>query len=71
VVLRDAETGEVALVHGERLAAEHAARWRRERSDLHRTLRRLGVDHLVLRTDRPYLGPIVEFFETRRRRLSR
>jgi uncharacterized protein (DUF58 family) len=71
IPLRDAETGEVALVHGERMAAEHAARWRRERSELRRTLRGLGVDHLVLRTDRPYLGPVVEFFATRRRRLAR
>jgi uncharacterized protein (DUF58 family) len=71
VPLTDAETGETALVHGARQAADHAARWHRERRELRRHLRRVGVDHLVLRTDRPYLGPLVGFFEARRRRLAR
>lgn len=71
VPLTDAETGEIALVHGARRAAEHAERWHRERRELRRHLRRLGVDHLVLRTDRPYLGPLVGFFDERRRRLAR
>jgi len=71
VVLKDAETGEVALVDGRRLARDHAARWSRSRDELRRSLRRLGADHLVLRTDRPYLGPVVDFFEARRRRLNR
>lgn len=71
VVLRDAETGAVEVVHGRRLASEHAARRRRERTAFERNLRRLGVDRLMLRTDRPYLGPVVEFFEARRRRLGR
>jgi hypothetical protein len=71
VPLTDAETGRTALVDGSRRAAEHAERSRSERHELRRTLRRLGVDHLVLRTDRPYLGPMVAFFEDRRRRLAR
>jgi len=71
VVLRDAETGRVALVDGRRLAERHAAQRRRDRAALARLTRRLGVDHLELRTDRPYLGPLVAFFERRRRRLSR
>jgi len=71
VPLRDAETGRVALVDGARLAAEHGARRREERMRLRRELRKLGCDHLVLRTDRPYLGPLVAFFEARRRRLTR
>ena len=71
VVLRDAETGRVALVDGRRLAERHASRRRRDRAALAKLTRRLGVDHLELRTDRPYLGPLVAFFERRRRRLSR
>jgi len=71
VVIEDAETGRRAVVDGARAAAEHARRWRRQREELHRLLRTLGVDHLVLRTDRPYLAPMVEFFEARRRRLAR
>ncbi|MFP3940210.1 MAG: DUF58 domain-containing protein [Thermoanaerobaculia bacterium] len=71
VVLRDAETGRTAVVDGARHARAHAERRRIERTELRRTLRRLGVDHLVLRTDRPYLGPMVAFFEARRRRLAR
>ncbi|HLE83391.1 MAG TPA: DUF58 domain-containing protein, partial [Thermoanaerobaculia bacterium] len=49
VPLTDAETGRTALVDGSRRAAEHAERSRSERRELRRTLRRLGVDHLVLR----------------------
>jgi uncharacterized protein (DUF58 family) len=71
VPLVDAETGRTALVDGSRRAAAHAARWHRERRELRRTFRRLGVDRLVLRTDRPYLAPMVAFFEDRRRRLAR
>lgn len=71
VPLRDAETGRVALVDGARLAAAHGACRRAERTALRRQLRKLGTDHLVLRTDRPYLAPLVAFFEARRRRLTR
>ncbi len=70
-VLRDAETGALAIVSGKKLATEHRARRRHQRSELLRLTRRLGIDHLELRTDRPYLSPLVAFFEQRRRRLSR
>jgi uncharacterized protein (DUF58 family) len=71
VVLRDAETGRQALVDGRRAARAHAARRQGERQSLRQLTRRLGVDHLELRTDRPYLAPMVAFFEQRRRRLQR
>jgi uncharacterized protein (DUF58 family) len=71
VVLRDAETGRAALVDGRRLAAGHAERRRGERGERGRLIRRLGASHLELATDRPYLGPLIAFFEERRRRLSR
>jgi hypothetical protein len=41
------------------------------RDELLRLSRRLGVDHLELRTDRPYLSTLLAFFEQRRRRLRR
>ncbi len=71
MVLRDAETGAVALVRPRELAARHAAQRRGEREELRRLTRRLGIDHLELRTDRPYLAPLVAFFAARRRRLQR
>jgi uncharacterized protein (DUF58 family) len=71
VVLRDAETGRVALVDGRKEARRHAEQRQRERADLARLTRRLGVDHLELRTDRPYLNTVLAFFEQRRRRLQR
>ncbi len=71
VVLRDAETGRAALVDGRKAAAEHRERRGRERSELRRLLRSLGVDHLELRTDRPYTDRLLAFFEQRKRRLGR
>jgi len=71
VVIRDAETGQVGLVDGKRLARRHAERRSQERGELTKLTRRLGVDHLVLRTDRPYLQMVLAFFEQRRKRLRR
>jgi uncharacterized protein (DUF58 family) len=71
VVLRDAETGETALVSGKRLARDHAEQRRREREDLTRWTRRLGIDRLELRTDRPYINTLLAFFEQRKKRLRR
>lgn len=71
VVLRDAETGRLALVDGRKAARQHAESRSRERAELSRLVRRLGVDRLELRTDRPYLKTILSFFEQRRRRLQR
>jgi uncharacterized protein (DUF58 family) len=71
VVLRDAETGETALVSGKRLGRQHALLRRREREDLLRLTRRLGVDRLELRTDRPYINTLLAFFEQRKKRLRR
>jgi uncharacterized protein (DUF58 family) len=71
VVLRDAETGRLAVAGGWKAAREHADRRRRERGELHALLRKLGVDLLALRTDVPYLPTLVSFFEQRRRRYGR
>jgi len=71
VVLRDAETGETALVSGRKLARRHAEQRRREREDLLRLTRKLGIDRLELRTDRPYINTLLAFFEQRKKRLRR
>lgn len=71
VVIRDAETGKLGLMGGKRQAGLLTERRRQERETLSRLTRRLGVDHLVLRTDRPYLQAVVAFFEQRKRRLRR
>ncbi|RMH20162.1 MAG: DUF58 domain-containing protein [Acidobacteria bacterium] len=71
VLLRDAESGELAAVSGRRLAREHAAQRRAARRELLRLVRQLGVDHLEIRSDRPYLPALITFFERRRRRLGR
>jgi uncharacterized protein (DUF58 family) len=71
VVLKDAETGLLAFVNGRRLARQHAEQRRGERAGLARLVRRLGVDRLELRTDRPYINTLLAFFEQRRRRLRR
>ncbi len=71
VVLRDAETGRLATVAGRRLVRLHTAHRRRERQEMLGLVRQLGIDHLQIRTDRPYLPTLINFFERRRRRFSR
>jgi uncharacterized protein (DUF58 family) len=71
VLLKDAETGAVGVVHGRSLAADFAVRRRAERQEMQLLARRVGGDFIHLRTDRPYLPELVKFFETRRRRLQR
>ncbi|MCP4654132.1 MAG: DUF58 domain-containing protein [bacterium] len=71
VVLRDAESGRLATLSSRRLVREHTQRRRRERDEFQQLLGQLGVDHLEIRTDRPYLGTLVGFFAERRRRFQR
>ncbi len=71
VMLRDAETGELAVVSGRRARAAHAQHRAEGRAALERLVRKLGIDRLEIRTDRPYLSTLIAFFERRRRRLAR
>lgn len=71
VVLRDAETGKTAVLSGSKWSKRQTDLRHRQRSELLRLIRRLGIDHLELRTDRPYLGTLVDFFQRRRSRNSR
>lgn len=71
VVLRDAENGNVGVVSGKRARAQFRKQRNAGREDLARLARRLGIDRLEIRTDRPYLGTLIAFFERRRKRLAR
>jgi len=71
VVLRDAESGRMAVVDGRRAGAAHQERRQQQRQELLSLAGRLGVDHLEIGTGRPYLSALVRFFEQRRRRLRR
>ena len=70
VEVKDAETGAHAVVDASsrkvRDAWARAHAGRRDRLDA--TLRRLGLDSLEVRTDKPYDIPIMRFFKARERR---
>ncbi len=71
VELEDAETGEIILVDTDDL--DFQREFRRIRSEdetaLTRLFRRARVDHLEVRTDRPYLDLLVRFFRMREKRV--
>ena len=71
MVLRDAETGRLVVWSGRRMARRLAEQRQQEREERLRLTRKLGVDHLVIHTDRPYLSTLVQFFERRRQRYGR
>ncbi|MEL7060242.1 MAG: DUF58 domain-containing protein [Acidobacteriota bacterium] len=71
IAVRDAETGDLAVVGGRRWSRRLAIRRRQRREELLGLIRRLGIDHLEIRTDRPYLPALVSFFGRRRRRFGR
>lgn len=54
---REAETGREFKSHGRR---QHL-----RQDELAQSLKRGGIDHFVVRTDRTYAGPLRHFFETR------
>ncbi len=69
----DFETGESVLVDtsSPRVRA-HYAHYMKEMRDRHvRTFRKLGLDHCVVRTDRPFVEPLRHLFSRRARRIRR
>ena len=70
VLMEDLETGELIEVDtSSREARETFATWvTRERSAREQTFKRLRLDHLTIRTDRPYVKPIVDLFRLRQKR---
>lgn len=69
--LEDAETGEEILIDTNdrewlRLYHEHSRDAREERNRLFRTM---GIDTVHVRTDQPYIDPLIRFFRAREQRL--
>ena len=52
-------------------ARDQADYRQRQRQHVLSLIRKLDVDHLEIRTDRPYLPTLVDFFQRRRRRFRR
>jgi uncharacterized protein (DUF58 family) len=69
----DLETGETVLVDTSSPAVRaHYAREMREQRENHvRIFRKLGLDHCVIRTDRPFVDPLRQLFARRAKRIRR
>ncbi len=70
--LEDAETGETMLVDtsDETVRRQYAAATARRRAELVQTMRSMGLDTIDVRTDQPYVEPLIRFFRARERRLA-
>jgi uncharacterized protein (DUF58 family) len=68
--MRDAETGEIALVDTSSRAvrAEYARRAAELRDRRRRTLAAVGVEEVALSTDRSYVEPLLRLFRRREHR---
>lgn len=66
----DAETGEISLLDaGSNAVRRDYALWHRQtQAQTTALLNRSGVDHATLRTDRPYVQPLLNLFKKRERR---
>jgi hypothetical protein len=68
----DLETGEVVCFDTSGPGgARFAAQARRARAEREALFRRLDMDSVAVRTDRPYIGALLAFFRARERRLRR
>lgn len=69
----DFETGESILVDtsSPRVRAHYAHQMRALRAEHVKLFRKLGLDHVVIRTDQPYVKPLRDLFARRARRLRR
>ena len=69
----DLETGDCVVVDtaSPRVRAHYARQMKQLRDEQIRTFRKLGLDHCVVRTDRPYVVPLRDLFARRARRLRR
>ena len=67
----DPETGRTEYVDTDVAFERFAKAARQERAELARLFRRLGMDEIELRTDRPVSTAVLSFFRRRERRLRR
>jgi len=70
IELEDAETGEILLVDtgSKRFRREFAARADEDTRELKRSLQRINVDFINIRTDEQYINPLITFFRMREKR---
>jgi uncharacterized protein (DUF58 family) len=73
VAFEDPESGELTYIDTARADVHDrfGALLTRERSETRRLFRRLGVDEIEVRTDQPYVKPLLAFFRRRERQRSR
>ncbi|HOS48232.1 MAG TPA: DUF58 domain-containing protein [Bacteroidia bacterium] len=66
----DAETGEVSLMDtsNANLRRDYNLWWKQTDRRVNELLNRSGVDHTLLRTDQPYVQPLLNLFKRRERR---
>jgi len=71
VELRDAETGERALVDtfNRKVREDFAAKARERLEALRRLLRSASVDQVEIRSNADYVPPLIQFFSMRERRI--
>ncbi|HYW11995.1 MAG TPA: hypothetical protein VE871_08560, partial [Longimicrobium sp.] len=67
----DPETGRAAYVDTDMASERFTKDAQAERTELRRLFRRLGMDDIELRTDRPVSNAVLSFFRRRERRLRR
>lgn len=72
-MIEDLETGAVVPVDtsDKRVRDAYSARLLRERVAREAMFRRLSIDPVTVRTDRPYINPLIDFFRRRKSRLKR
>jgi uncharacterized protein (DUF58 family) len=71
MTFQDLETGELLLVDTTSAAVRRQYQQRREAAITQRRqlFRSLGIDAIEIRTDEPYINPLIRFFRQRERRL--
>ena len=71
VLLEDLETGELVEVDtSSRAARDYARRAREAAMTRDQALRRLNVDTVAVRTDKPYVDALIAFFKARAKRMA-
>jgi uncharacterized protein (DUF58 family) len=73
ITIEDPESGDIAYIDTSRtdIRDVFAAMLVRERAAARRLFRRLGVDEIEVRTDEPYVKPLLAFFRRRERQRRR
>ncbi|MDP8244583.1 MAG: DUF58 domain-containing protein [Candidatus Hinthialibacter antarcticus] len=68
--LEDAETGEVIVIdtYDAKMRSLFTDEANRDIERLSQEFKRLNVDHVPIRTDKPYVDPLIHFFQKRARR---